>query len=227
MAIKPEELDYAKIYLEDRYVRSIKNKKIDPVYNLSYFERLYLNDSDPWNCSTSVYHQKKFSDTLALLPRPTYNEVLDAGCGNGIFTSLISERAHQVLGIDFSKKAAQLARERCESLANVSIQNCDLLKMPPKQQCDLIVCSELLYYLSKPKSNKELARKILVELLSPSGHLVIVTALFVDDWEKYLEEDKRLIVLKQKAFDFPPHRPYRITIFEKSGLTTENGFGSA
>ncbi len=213
MNITSKEINLAKIYLEDRYVEALKTKKNKQVFDGSYFDRVYLRNPDLWNDKKDVYQQTKFRNLMAALPRLVYNRALDVGCGKGMLTLMLSKRVNDVVGIDFSKKAVGDARLQCKSSTNISIRHCDLLKMPAGEQYDLIVCSELLYYLARAK--QEAACKILLNLLSVKGHLMTVAPLFWEDYGKALKESPDLSLLKSEVFEFPRHLPYRISVFEK------------
>ncbi len=52
---------------------------------------------------------------------PPYGQVLDVGCGSGIWAVTLAERGWQVTGVDFVPKALRMARERAQD-AGVEVQ---------------------------------------------------------------------------------------------------------
>ena len=89
-----------------------------------------------------------FSEWLSVKGR-----ILDAGCGNGRVTALIQKYAPastQVVGVDLT--AAEVARENLKQLANVQVEQGDLLgDLDGLGEFDLIYCQEVLHHTSDPK----------------------------------------------------------------------------
>src|SRR5262249_50956807 len=50
-------------------------------------------------------------------------KVLDVGCGNGAFTSLVIDETRSVYGVDYSESLIRQARERCPS-ARLCVASC-------------------------------------------------------------------------------------------------------
>lgn len=109
-----------------------------------YFERLYAEDPDPWRFSTSDYERDKYAATLtALLPRHFANG-FEVGCSIGVLTKQLSKITDTLLAVDISDIALDQARMRCPG---VSFANMDVRSAWPEGQFDLILFSEVLYYL--------------------------------------------------------------------------------
>jgi SAM-dependent methyltransferase len=111
------------------------------------FEDLYASSPDPWNYRTSSYEREKYADTLAALPPRPLGSVLEVGCSIGVFTKQLAAHCERVLGIDFSPRALALARTRVGGLVNVQLRQASFPEQVPEGQWDLVVCSEVLYYL--------------------------------------------------------------------------------
>jgi SAM-dependent methyltransferase len=111
------------------------------------FERLYHESPDPWGCRTSGYERKKYEATLAALPRRSHGLCLEVGCSIGVFTGLLAARCEHVVAIDFSLGALQLARRQLQGARNVDLLRASFPEETPPGSWDLIVCSEILYYL--------------------------------------------------------------------------------
>jgi SAM-dependent methyltransferase len=111
------------------------------------FERHYETSADPWGYDTSVYERDKYAATLAALPSRPLARALEVGCSIGAFTELLAPRCERLVAIDFSDRALELARERVGGVANVELTQAGFPEEIPAGVWDLIVCSEVLYYL--------------------------------------------------------------------------------
>lgn len=110
------------------------------------FDRLYAELGDPWNYETSPYEAEKYRRCLALLPRARYGAALEAGCAIGVMSGLIATRCDSLLGVDFAPTA--VARARARAIANARFETATIPDEWPPGPWDLIVFSEVLYYLS-------------------------------------------------------------------------------
>jgi cyclopropane fatty-acyl-phospholipid synthase-like methyltransferase len=140
-----------------------------------YFERLYQGDPDPWKFATSDYERAKYAATLAGLPAGRFSRCFEVGCSIGVLTRQLASRCDTVLGVDVSETALAHARARCGDLAQVSLA---LMAVPgawPEGAFDLIVFSEVLYYLGLPGIREAADRT--VASLAPGGVVVLVNWL--------------------------------------------------
>lgn len=113
-----------------------------------YFEDLYRHNSDPWGYDSHWYEARKRQICLALLIRPRYPKVLEVGCSNGHLSIHLAQRAEQLLCIDVSECAVQLASERLQEFEHVVVENRKIPEDYSIQKFDLILISEMAYYLS-------------------------------------------------------------------------------
>lgn len=111
------------------------------------FERLYHESSDPWRYHTSGYERRKYAATLAALPKRSHGLCLEIGCSIGVLTGLLAARCEHVVAIDFSLSALQLAHRHLQGVRNVDLLRASFPEETPPGSWDLIVCSEILYYL--------------------------------------------------------------------------------
>lgn len=137
-----------------------------------YFEDVYGASDDPWNFETSEYEHAKYARTLAALPRGRYARALEVGCSIGVLTGLLAERVDRLLSVDVNEKALARARERNRGRANVTFARRRLPGETPDGPFDLIVLSEVGYYLGS--SDLERLLDALVERLAPGGDLILV-----------------------------------------------------
>ena len=115
-------------------------------YDRHAFEALFAGRADPWRDDTP-YEQGKYDQTLALLPRGRIGRALEAGCAEGHFTVRLAPRVGELVAADISSLALERAAERCAGLANVSFERLDLAQDALPGRFDLIVASEVLYYV--------------------------------------------------------------------------------
>jgi predicted TPR repeat methyltransferase len=112
----------------------------------TYFDNLYASDADPWRFATSDYERDKYAATLAALPDRRFGSALEVGCSIGILTRQLASRCDSLLAIDVADAALARARENCPD-ANIAFANRQVPREWPGGQYDLIVFSEVLYYL--------------------------------------------------------------------------------
>jgi cyclopropane fatty-acyl-phospholipid synthase-like methyltransferase len=114
-----------------------------------YFEDLYRHNSDPWGYDFHWYEARKRQICLALLTKPRYLKVLEVGCSNGHLSFHLAQRAEELLCIDVSARAVQLASARLQEFEHVVVENRKIPEDYSIQKFDLILISEMAYYLSK------------------------------------------------------------------------------
>ena len=136
-------------------------------YPKSYFDALYNDNSDPWQYQTRWYEKRKRDICLAILPQSQYNNAIELGCGNGVLSALLAQHCLALVSIDGNQRAVQLAKARLAGLSHVKViqgvipnrlmtlKDAVMEAYPlsndtstNKPSFDLIVISEILYYLS-------------------------------------------------------------------------------
>ncbi|PSB45447.1 glycosyl transferase family 2 [Cyanosarcina cf. burmensis CCALA 770] len=143
------------------------------------FETLFAKQADPWKY-TSPYEQKKYEQTLELLPSTRLEQVLEIACAEGHFTIQLAPRVGSLLAADISQLALERTAERCAGLENVRFQQFDLTKDPIGDRFDLIICSEVLYYIGGLDRLQAFARKV-ADALNPGGYFLTAHANLVVD----------------------------------------------
>lgn len=112
-----------------------------------YFEQLFSANPDPWAFRSRWYEKRKRALTLASLPRQRYGRVFEPACANGELSLGLAERGDRLLCMDLSHTAVALAAERLAGYPEVQVVQGRLPEEWPEGQFDLIVLSELGYYL--------------------------------------------------------------------------------
>lgn len=121
---------------------------MSPAAPQAHFERLYGHSADPYAVRTRWYEQRKRALLLASLPRQRFRRCYEPGCGNGELTAELAARCDSVLAADFSAQALRVARQRTAALAQVQLAQHVLPdQWPLTEQFDLVVLSEVLYFL--------------------------------------------------------------------------------
>ncbi|MEH2162684.1 MAG: SAM-dependent methyltransferase [Nostoc sp.] len=144
------------------------------------FEMTFAIGSDPWKY-TSHYQQAKYQQTLKLLPAIPIKLALEIGCAEGYLTSTLADRVELLIAADISQIALNRAALSCRSHGqeNICFQRLDLNQDSLPRGCDLIVCSEVLYYISGQTALCAVAHK-LADALVPGGYLLTTHAYRVD-----------------------------------------------
>lgn len=112
-----------------------------------YFADLYATDEDPWAFRTRWYERRKRDLVMASLPRQCYQRVFEPACANGELSAALAERCAELLCQDLDPTAVGLASDRLANMPNTSVAQGRLPGDWPGGRFDLIVLSEVGYYL--------------------------------------------------------------------------------
>jgi SAM-dependent methyltransferase len=118
-----------------------------------YFEELFQQSDDPWAFRKRWYERRKRALTLAALPRERYASVFEPGCANGELSAELATRCDHLLVCDTNRSAVELARQRLAAFNHVHVMQGRLPEQWPEARFDLIVLSELGYYLDEQDLN--------------------------------------------------------------------------
>jgi 2-polyprenyl-3-methyl-5-hydroxy-6-metoxy-1,4-benzoquinol methylase len=140
-----------------------------------HFERLYRCNPDPWGFDTSPYEQAKYRRTLAALGDRRFTAGLEVGCSIGILTRMLAPRCDTLLGVDIVEDPLAAARSRCADQPRVRFQKMQVPAEWPAQRFDLVVFSEVLYFLSCADIDR-CAERVLGSVL-PGARVVLVNWL--------------------------------------------------
>ncbi len=137
-----------------------------------YFDAMYAAAGDPWGLRDRWYERRKYAISLALLPAERYRRGFEPGCSVGVLTRLLAGRCGEMLAWDVAAEAVRSAAAHTRDLPNVRVEQRDLTATWPPGRFDLIVLSEVLYYLGDPDLGRVLGRA--VPALEPGGTLLAV-----------------------------------------------------
>jgi predicted TPR repeat methyltransferase len=114
----------------------------------AHFQRLYDASSDPWQFRTSRYERAKYHKTIESLGDRKFRSGFEPGCSIGELTRLLAVRCDALLGTDVVEEAVATARMTCADQPWVRFRQMQVPHEWPDDVFDLIVLSEVLYFLS-------------------------------------------------------------------------------
>jgi SAM-dependent methyltransferase len=123
-----------------------------------FFEELYARAEDPWRFAESRYERDKYAHTLEMLGGDCFERGLEVGCSIGVFTAQLADVCAELVGIDVSERALARARRRLRGHPRVTLARMTFPEEMPEGSWDLVVCSEVLYYLDEPAFGLALER---------------------------------------------------------------------
>ncbi|MCW4115764.1 nodulation S family protein [Aurantimonas sp. MSK8Z-1] len=141
-------------------------KPIDP----DGFEAKFRANEDPWNYRWSRFEMHKRQVLVRACGSRLFGRGLELACANGETTRALAARCLNLLAVDAAPTAVAAARRRTADLAHVEIRQARLPQEIAPGPFDLVVMSEIAYYLSR----RDLARLLdmLDRRLAPGGRLV-------------------------------------------------------
>jgi cyclopropane fatty-acyl-phospholipid synthase-like methyltransferase len=142
---------------------------------LADFEARYRADPDPWSYTSSRYEQAKYDATLGACGPGPFRCALELGSSIGVFSARLAPRCQSLVTIDAAPTAVAEARRRLAGLPEPSGVSAIAGSIPeaiPRCRYDLIVASEILYYLDEQRLRRMLDR--LRQLCLPRARWVAV-----------------------------------------------------
>ncbi len=145
---------------------------IDDTSSSEFFEAKYRQKADPWDFASSPYESGRYDAIITALASRRYRRAFEPGCSVGVLTERLAAICDAVEAIDFSSTAVAQAQERCAYLSNVDVECASISGRMPLNGFDLIVLSEMGYYLDPNEWSETVAR-----MVSPmaTGGIVLAT----------------------------------------------------
>jgi SAM-dependent methyltransferase len=136
------------------------------------FEARYRADPDPWRYETSSYERDKYQATLGACGPGTFDSAVELGGSIGVFSALLAPRCLRLTTVDCSPTAVGQARARLAHHVNARAIVGRIPQELPVGRVDLIVASEVLYYLTGDELDATIGWAC--SALKPGGRLVCV-----------------------------------------------------
>jgi trans-aconitate methyltransferase len=126
--------------------------------NALEFEQRYRSEGDPWGYRSSDYEREKYAATLRACGPGPFAEALELGGSIGVFSALLAPRCRQLTTLDFSSTAVAEARRELAPYPHAQARLGEIPAAIPDGPFDLVVASEILYYLEPDALAGTLAR---------------------------------------------------------------------
>jgi hypothetical protein len=117
-------------------------------HDADHFRRLYAHSADPWAFRTSPNEQEKYRRTIEALGERRFRSGFEPGCSIGVLTRMLATRCDALLAGDIVEEPLNTARISCDDQPWVRFVRLRIPAEWPDGQFDLIVLSEVLYFLS-------------------------------------------------------------------------------
>jgi len=136
------------------------------------FEARYREAADPWGFADDPYERAKYARTVAALGARRFARGLELGCANGELTALLAPACDELVALDGAPTALERAARRLAGVDGVTLRYGLVPEDLPAGPWDLVVASEVLYYLGAGLLDTTVER--LVAGLEPGGVLLAV-----------------------------------------------------
>jgi SAM-dependent methyltransferase len=188
-------------------------------WDAAVFDRLYAQSPDPWDFEASPYERAKYDATLAALGPRRFARALEAGCSIGVLTRRLAARAEQLLALDAAQAALDQAAARCADMPWVTFRRAMLPGEFPDGIFDLILFSEILYFLDAADVAR--AAALAQDHLAPGGLIVLVN--FTGETDTPTTGDEAAALFKAAAHRLhvtarERRETYRIDVLERDRL---------
>lgn len=193
----------------------------------AWFETFF--ETDEWLLlATTVDPERTERETAFVAEQlPAGGRVLDAACGTGRIAVPLAERGFEVAGLDISRRALDVARERAPQL---NLRHGDLRELPwPDASFDAVInlWTAFGYFATQEEDERALAE--IARVLRPGGIFLIDTvnptalhrSFRAESWR---ELEDGTVMLERREVDLPTGRAHAHWVFLKDGARTELSF---
>ncbi|MBO1754987.1 bifunctional PIG-L family deacetylase/class I SAM-dependent methyltransferase [Allobranchiibius sp. CTAmp26] len=165
------------------------------------FERLHSAQVDPWQVRSSDYERRKRELTVGLLPRGRFARAYEPGCSVGELSAALAPLCDRLVCQDLSTTAVREARTRLAAYPQVEVREGRVPRDWPEGDFDLIVLSEIGYFLSPTDLDAVLRRARMT--LRPGGYVVVCHwAHPIEGWEL---DGRDVHARAEELLDLPVH----------------------
>lgn len=180
----------------------------------------FFDEGDPFGFDRNPEEQLKFARTLEVCGDGPLGRVLELGCAVGSFTELLAPRADDVVALDISQSAVDQVVERTRQYSNVRAVAMNIPDEYPAGTFDLVVASDVLYYLPVEVLQRCLER--IEASIAEGGAFVAVhyvprmgSVLNGDEAHDVVTAHTVLEHVLSERAEFGPGRTYRVDRYEK------------
>ncbi len=202
-----------------RVAEVLPERLVPPEMRPGFFDH-FFDEGDPFGFDRNPEERLKFARTLEVCGNGPWGRVLELGCAVGTFTEVLADNASDVLAIDVSQAAVDQVARRLQDKPNVRTRAMDIPAEFPDETFDLVVASDVLYYLSVDELRRCAAA--IESSLSDGGAFVAVhyvprmgSVLNGDEAHDLLAAQTTLQHVLAERTEFGPGRTYRVDRFEK------------
>ncbi len=192
-------------------------------WDRSVFDRLYAASDDPWDFRSSAYEQAKYAATLEMLPPGRFGRALEIGCSIGVLTAQLAARCDSLVAIDCAPAALSRAASTCASLGHVRFEPHHVPASFPAGRYDLIVISEVLYFLAGHDIARLAAR--CEAALLPGGTVILVNWTGPTDTPCTGEDAADAFRAASRLTALPPRRGTTFRMDRLIGPVSRSGSG--
>lgn len=203
-----------------RVAAALPARFVPPEMRPGFFNHFFDN-GDPFGFDIHPVEQLKFRRTLEVCGEGPLGRVLELGCAVGSFTELLAPRATDVLALDGSPAAVEHVIRRLHDHPNVRGQAMTIPAEFPEGTFDLVVASDILYYLPVEDVRRCLER--IEAAVAEGGAFVAVhyvprmgSLLDGDETHDILAAHTKLRHVISERTEFGAGRSYRIDRYEKA-----------
>ena len=112
-----------------------------------------------------------------LLKEQDLGEVLELGCGTGLFTEALQKVSKNIIATDFSEEMVAAARVTRANLKNVRFEKADALNLEYKDESfDTVFMANLIHVIGDAKRVIQESKRVL-----KNGGCLIVTSFSIDE----------------------------------------------
>lgn len=159
------------LYSPESFETSKNNIWVDPSFS-SFVFNSYFNPEIPGGSKDLNFIKKTSSFINEIFPSDQYKNLLDLGCGPGLYAESFSSKGYNVTGIDYSEKAIQYAISNSKkSKSNANYYKDDILSF--QSNCKFDICT-IIYQTYATFSHQD-RRKLLKNIhkhLNTNGILI-------------------------------------------------------
>lgn len=202
-----------------RVAEVLPERLVPPEMRPGFFDH-FFDDGDPFGFDRNPEERLKFARTLEVCGDGPWGHVLEIGCAVGTFTEVLADHASDVLAIDVSQAAVDQVARRLRDRPHVRTRAMDIPAEFPDETFDLVVASDVLYYLSVDELRRCAAA--VESSLSDGGAFVAVhyvprmgSVLNGDEAHDLLADQTTLRHVLAERTEFGPGRTYRVDRFER------------